>query len=127
MTNTIRGTVSREIDGERYNFRLSANEWCELEDEFGKRTDELLKEFFAMVGAAQLDMRILRSYFRAAMSSDGGSVSHADAGRLMAAMGLTDAAALLGEVIVLSMPEHKPEPKGGAVTGKPARAKKASA
>ncbi|MBP1842010.1 hypothetical protein J2046_000254 [Rhizobium petrolearium] len=116
MTNTVRGIVSHEIDGERLDFCLSANEWCELEDEFGKKTDEILKDFGTMAENEQLDMRLLRSIFRAAVSYSKQNITLQEAGALMRSLGLVESAALIGTVIVASMPEVKAGP------GKPKRA-----
>ncbi|MCC2608390.1 hypothetical protein [Neorhizobium petrolearium] len=117
MTNSVRGIVSQEIDGERLEFCLSANEWCELEDEFGKKTDEILKEFGTMAENEQLDMRLLRSIFRAAVSYSKQNITLQEAGVLMRSLGLVESAALIGTVIVASMPEVKASP-----AGKPKRA-----
>ncbi|TDK35198.1 hypothetical protein E2F50_13130 [Rhizobium deserti] len=107
MTNSVRGIITAEIDGERLAFLLSANEWCELEDEFGKTTDVLLKEFGEMAEQEHLDMRIMRSFFRAAVSDAKPGITMREAGRLMQIHGLVESARLIGEVIVASMPEVK--------------------
>lgn len=105
MTNQIRGVVTREIGGKRLEFALAANEWCELEAEFGRKTSELMAEFFGTVERSELDMRSLRSFFRAALSYSDKTVTHEDAGAMMQDMGLVEAAKLVAEVILASMPK----------------------
>lgn len=105
MTNQIRGVVTREIGGEMIELRLSANEWCGLEDEFGKQTSELMAEFIAELQAGKLNMKVIRAYFRAALSSAMPGITHSQAGDVMAKMDLVSAAALLGEVISASVPQ----------------------
>lgn len=118
MTNTARGVVSREINGETINFRIATNEWCELEDEFGKTTDEILKDFFAGVQQGSLTMKNLRKFFRAALSSSRPGITEEEAGEVMSDLGLGAAGALLGEVILASMPQAE---EGKSAPGKPAR------
>lgn len=118
MTNTARGVVSREINGETINFRIATNEWCELEDEFGKTTDEILKDFFAGVQQGSLTMKNLRKFFRAALSSSRPGLTEKEAGEVMSDLGLADAGVLLGEVILASMPQAE---EGKPAPGKPAR------
>lgn len=105
MANQYKGEVSAEIDGTTYTLRIATNEWCELEDEFDKPTTEIVKDFFDMVTSGTLRMKTLRSYFRAALSGSMQDIDHQSAGTIMSNMGLVDAAALLGRVIVASMPD----------------------
>lgn len=105
MANQHKGEVSAEIAGATYTLRIATNEWCELEDEFDKPTTEIVKDFFDMVTSGTLRMKTLRSYFRAALSGSMQDVDHQQAGTIMSNMGLVDAAALLGRVIVASMPD----------------------
>ncbi|MGO6999015.1 hypothetical protein [Rhizobium leguminosarum] len=116
MTNNVRGVLTQEIDGETYTLCLSANEWCDLEEEHGKSTVQILKAFQEMASKEDLDMRFLRSIFRAALSYGKPGITYAEAGRLMQACGLVEAATLVGRVAMLSLPEEKP-------TGKPAGTK----
>ncbi|MBP1849695.1 hypothetical protein [Rhizobium halophytocola] len=115
MTNQVRGIITREVAGETLSFRISANEWCELEDELGKTTDQLLKDFFEKAQAEQLDMRYLRGYFRAALSGHRPDITDREAGEIMADMGMIDAVKTLGEVIMASVPQPEPKkaPKAG--------------
>ncbi len=112
MTNQIRGVVSEDILGERLALRLSANEWCELEDEHGKTTDEILKDFFGMVEAGNLRLTLLRSLFRASLSLAKPGITHAAAGDIMAEVGLVDVGRIVGEVIVASLPKVEPGAAG---------------
>lgn len=114
MTNQIRGVISEEILGERLALRLSANEWCELEDEHGKSTDEILKDFFGMVQDGNLRLNMLRSLFRAALSMAKPGITHAAAGDIMAEIGLVDAGRIVGDVIVASLPKVEPASTKGA-------------
>lgn len=114
MTNQIRGVVSEEILGERLNLRLSANEWCELEDEHGKSTDEILKDFSTMVQDGNLRLNMLRSLFRAALSGAKPGITHAEAGDIMAEVGLVDVGRIVGEVIMASLPQAEPASARGA-------------
>lgn len=119
MTNQIRGVVSEDILGERLALRLSANEWCELEDEHGKTTDEILKEFFGMVQAGNLRLTLLRSLFRASLSLAKPGITHAAAGDIMAEIGLVDVGRIVGEVIVASLPKVEPGAAGAPGKRKP--------
>ena len=105
MANQHKGEVSAEIAGTIYTLRIATNEWCELEDEFDKPTTEIVKDFFDMVTSGTLRMKTMRSYFRAALSGSMQDIDHQQAGTIMSNMGLVDAAALLGKVIVASMPD----------------------
>lgn len=116
MSNEIRGTVTCEIDGERLDLLLSTNEWCNLEDELGKTTDEILKMFFDMVSAQKLEMRLLRTLFRAALSSAKPGITTVEAGLLMTKMGLVEASAQLAKTIVASLPKVEAA-EDGANTG----------
>lgn len=115
MSNEIRGVISEEILGERLALRLSANEWCELEDEHGKSTDEILKDFGAMVQEGNLRLNMLRSLFRAAMSGAKPGITHAEAGNIMAEVGLVDVGRIVGEVIVASLPQVETASTKGAL------------
>lgn len=112
MTNKVRGIITATIEGESLNLRISTNEWCELEDEFGQSTTQLLKRFNEMVASEALDMRFLRSFFRASLLGAKPDITHEAAGALMSAHGLIEAAQLTGRVIVASMPEVKEAPPG---------------
>lgn len=119
MANPHKGEVSATIDGTEYVFRIATNEWCELEAEHGKTTDELITEFYAMAAASKLDMSRVRSFFRAALSGSMPDIDHKEAGAIMSDMGLVDAAGLLGRVISASLPddeegEKKPRPPKAA-------------
>lgn len=116
MTNQVRGVVSAEIGGKRYKLRLSANEWCELEDEFGQTTDEILKWFFEDLNAGRLKMKVLRIIFRACLSGSHPDITLEEAGSIMADNGLVESAKMIGEAIMLSMP--KPDASGSATMGK---------
>lgn len=105
MANLHRGQVSETIGGEDYVFRIATNEWCELEDEHDKTTDELISEFFRLVSAGRLKMTYLRSFFRAALVGTRPDLTHAEAGEIMSNMGLVEAGALLGKVIAASIPD----------------------
>lgn len=105
MSNEIRGTVTCEIGGERLELLLSTNEWCDLEDELGQTTDEILKSFFDMVAAQKLDMRKLRTLFRAALSSAKPGITTAEAGLIMTRIGLVEASKHLANTIVASLPK----------------------
>lgn len=123
MANRHKGEVSATIDGTEYTLRIAANEWCDLEDEFDKPTTEIVQDFFKMVEAGDLRMKVLRSFFRAALTGQHPDTTHHEAGAIMSAMGLVNAAALLGRVILASMPEA--DEKEGAAGSRPPKAAKA--
>ena len=120
MANKQKGEVSAKIAGTDYTLRIATNEWCELEDEFSKSTTDIVKDFFDMVTAGSLRMKMLRSFFRAALTGTNPDITHDEAGTIMSNMGLPDAAGLLGRVIMASMPEAdaeddaKPRPRKAA-------------
>jgi hypothetical protein len=118
MTNQARGIISAVIDGNPLELRIATNEWCDLEDEHGKTTDELANGFQNMAAAEKLDMRMLRSFFRAAASYSKPGITHDEAGELMTKHGLVESALLIGRVIITSMPEVKTQ------VGKPAAVRK---
>lgn len=118
MTNQTRGIISLPFNGENLQLRIATNEWCELEDEFGKGTDEIAKQFFEMAKASQLKMGLLRSFFRAALSGAKPGVTHEEAGSIMTEIGLVPAAEVIGKVIIASMPEAQ------ETTGKPTAARR---
>lgn len=105
MGNLHRGQVSETIGGVVYVFRIATNEWCELEDEHDKTTDELIAEFFSLVSAGRLKMSYLRSFFRAALVGSRPDITHHEAGVIMSDMGLVEAGGLLGRVISASIPD----------------------
>ncbi len=110
MSNPVKGTVTHEIDGKTITLRLGTNEWCELEEEHGKKTSEILADFAKAVDASILDMRFLRSLFRAAISAEQPEATVANAGELMSEIGLTEAATLIGRTIQAGMPEVPDQP-----------------
>lgn len=111
MSNQTRGIVSLPYNGENLQLRIATNEWCELEDEFEKGTDEIAGDFQAMVTTGKLKMGLLRSFFRAALSGSKPNITHEEAGAIMTDIGLVKAGEVIGKVIVASMPEVK-EPTG---------------
>ena len=54
-----------------------------------------------------LNMKFMRSVFRAALSGDRPDISDRDAGEIMSELGLPEAARLIGEVIKASMPDQE--------------------
>lgn len=123
MSNSKRGEIGYEIDGERHILRISTNEWCALEDLHDKPTNELLAEFMTSLQAERLNMRFVRSFFWAAMLGENPDATEKDAGVVMSDLGLTEAAGLLGRAIAASMPDAKegnenPPKAGKAGTGK---------
>lgn len=119
MTNSVKGVVTREIDGKTYGFRLGTNEWCELEDALSKSTTAIVRDLEAMAKGKDVDQRLFRAIFRAALSfSDPEATAH-DAGNLMEAMGLEQAGLLVVEVVQLGMPKQTAGAKRPA--GKPKR------
>lgn len=131
MANENRGEVSAVIDGKTLTFRLATNEWCELEDEHGKTTGAIIDDLSAMMMSGKLDMRFIRSLFKAALSGQKPDISDKEAGDLMNRLGLVETGSLIGRVVRASLPDDddageedgkKPDPrpaKGGkARTGK---------
>ncbi|WP_180901940.1 hypothetical protein [Martelella soudanensis] len=104
MSNPVKGTVTHEIDGETVELMLGMNEWCELEEELGMETTAILRRFQAMADEEKIDMKFFRVLFRGMLSSASPEVTHKDAGRIAATMGLINAFRLLGEVIMASIP-----------------------
>ena len=124
MGNINRGQVSETIGGTPYVFRIATNEWCDLEDEHGKTTDELIAEFFDLVSAGRLKMAYLRSFFRAALVGSMPQITHHEAGEIMSNMGLVEAGGLLGRIIAASIPDvdgdapENPQKAAGGSTGR---------
>lgn len=118
MTNIARGIVSLPYNGENLQLRIATNEWCELEDEFGKGTDEIATDFEVMVTSGKLKMGLLRSFFRAALAASRPGITHEEAGEIMSNIGLVEAGEVIGKVIIASMPEVK------APAGKPKAAQR---
>lgn len=112
MANSQRGEVSATIRDETYILRIATNEWCSLEDEHGKNTDELISGFFQMIAAGKLNMALVRSFFRASLAGSRPDITHQEAGTIMSEIGLVEAGALLGKVIAASMPEPDQDATG---------------
>jgi hypothetical protein len=111
MANLNRGEVAHTFGDVEYVLRIATNEWCALEEEFGKTTDEILAEFSDMLDKEKLRMKMVRTLFRAALVGRCPDVTEEKAGELMSDMGLIEAAALLGRVIKASMPEESASPR----------------
>lgn len=124
MTNSVRGVVTREIDGNTHSFRLGTNEWCELEDDLGKSTAAIVRDLEAMAKTNEIDQRLFRSIFRAAMTYGNPEATARDAGDLMQAMGVQEAGMLVVEVVQLGMPQVKAVPKPGS-KGTPGKSRRA--
>lgn len=121
MANRQKGAVSFEHEGETYTLRMATNEWCELEEEHGATTDELVKRFEKMAHEQRLDMRYLRSFFRAALAGERDGITLKEAGAIMTGLGLDVAAQKLGEAIQAGLPDE-PESDGEARPPKAAAA-----
>lgn len=121
MGNLNRGEVSAQIAGTEYILRIATNEWCHLEAELAKSTDEIIADFVAMLSANKLKMGLLRSLFRASLIGRNPGITKDEAGELMSAIGLVEAGNLLAQVIKSSMPEE-----GGGAAPRPPRAAKAA-
>lgn len=111
MGNLHRGQIAETIDGKRYVFRLGANEWAELEEELGEDFSALVNDFFVKVDAGAISMKLLRSYFRVALSEFDPDITDIVAGRMMSDIGMMRAAEIIGRVIAAGMPD---EMKGDA-------------
>jgi hypothetical protein len=120
MANKHKGEVSAEIAGTAYTFMLGSNEWCQLEEEYDKTTDEIMADFYAMVESGKVRMKTLRAFFRVSLTFHHPDITHEDAGRLMDKHGLAESAGLIGRVIMAGMPEDdaeanvKPRPRKAA-------------
>lgn len=126
MANKHKGEVSAKIAGTDYTLRIAANEWCALEDELGQPTTVIVQNFFEMVSAGTLRMKMLRSFFRAALIGQDPEITHEAAGTIMSNMGLPDAAGLLARVILASMPDpDQDQAKGDTAKPRPRKAAKA--
>lgn len=122
MSNPVKGTVSATIDDKAVSLSMGMNEWCELEDELGVDTSDILARFQGMAEAEKIEMRFFRSLFRAMLSSAHPDVTHAEAGKVAARMGMVGAFELLGRVLMASMPEADETGEGAdKQPGKPNR------
>ncbi|ACM39178.1 hypothetical protein ACQZ61_04090 [Agrobacterium vitis] len=126
MSNPIRGTITRSINGEQMEFRLAANEWCELEEELGKPMGAILREFAERVQNETISMAFLRSIFRAALCRCKPGLTHDAAGEIMSSIDLKDAATIIGETINASMPKAAAEKDGAPGKSRAARTKNPS-
>ncbi|WP_085025292.1 hypothetical protein [Ensifer aridi] len=107
MTNNVRGIVTQEIGGKTRVFRLGANEWCELEAELGKSTGAIIADLQRVAGSGEIDFRLFRSMFRAALSYSDEELTLRDAGEVMSTMGLEEAGLLIARIVQAGMPEAK--------------------
>lgn len=105
MANLHRGQIAETIDGKRYVFRLGANEWAELEEELGKDFSALVNDFYTNAAAGDISMKVLRSYFRAALSEFDPDITDTEAGKMMSDVGMMRAAEIIGRVIAAGMPD----------------------
>jgi len=117
MGNAVKGTVSREIDGQTVEFTLGANEWCELESELGKKTGAILKDLAVVAQTEEVDFHLFRHLFRAALSYSRPDATLRDAGTMMSKLGLEASGLLIAEIVQAGMP---------SVSGAPGKRKAAA-
>lgn len=104
MGNTVKGVVSREIDGKAVEFALGANEWCELETELGKKTGAIIKDLAVVAETEEVDFHLFRHIFRAALSYSRPEATLRDAGAMMSELGLEASGLLIAEIVQAGMP-----------------------
>lgn len=105
--NSKRGAIEIEAGGEVYRLRFTMNAMARYQD----RANETITQAFRAIDEGSerddLDTIRLRRLFWAALSSEH-EVSEDDAGDVMDALGIQEAARLLGEAIRQAFPEAKP-------------------
>lgn len=139
MTNSLRGAVAFEVDGQPYHLRFSTNAMVRYEDLSGETVREA---FFALLtaklpeeGEKKPDLKKLlaqergikkrvRRLFWAGLSHK--DMTEEDAGDLVDAVGEDEAGRILGEALKLAFPQPKEADEGNApkaARGKPRAAK----
>jgi hypothetical protein len=104
------GRISFEAEGESLYLLFDINAICALEDIFDKGVEEIAKEM-----AGQMEMRKVRTLFFAGLKDCKPCCTQVDAGRVMSALGVEAAAALVGRAFALGFPQ----PEAGAAKGNP--------
>jgi len=113
--NSTRGAVPFEVEGESYVLRLTTNAQVRYQDAAG---ESLLRAVAALQKEPD-DLRRLRRIVWAGLSHIPG-MTEEKAGDLMDALGLHEAARLIGEAFRLAFPEAQAGGNGSA--GKPKKA-----
>lgn len=114
MANRNRGEVSFKARGKPYTLRLDVNAICDLEDAFDRGIADI-----AAVFQAGARMTHLRKAFAAILK-----IEETEAGEVIDALGVAEAAARFGEAMELAFPpadDSGRPPKAGhdAKTGSP--------
>jgi tail tube GTA-gp10-like protein len=119
MGNPHKGEIAFTLDKTVYTLRYSINAMCELEDRMGTTVVEIGA---LMSDPTKLSIGMVRSIFWAGLRDHHEVVTEQDAGRLMDALGLVNAAQMIGKAFTAAFPEVQasgPLPAApGASTGK---------
>lgn len=99
--NSKRGAVTFEVDGQPYTLRMTTNAMVRYED----RSGESIVEALGKMDGANVSISSVRRLFWTMLVGD---LSEEQAGDLMDEIGLTEAAAKLGEAARLAFPQAQP-------------------
>jgi hypothetical protein len=115
MANKLKGEVGFEADGQSYTLVFSVNALCELEDKLGASVSDI-------GGLLTRGKRFstIRTVFWAGLVDHHPDLALKDAGRIITAIGIEQADALIGEAFGLTFPEAKALP----LASKPAPGKR---
>lgn len=115
MTNSLRGTVAFDVDGQSMHLRITTNAMVAYQDAMG---ETFLRGMVALE-ADPTDMRRLRALTRHAIDGD---VTDDRAGEIIDAMGIADMVALLSRATVAAFPPAKDAPGNGDGAAAPRKA-----
>lgn len=108
MANPIKGEVGFSVEGQDYTLLLDLNALCEVEDHIPG----------IMNGAADLaSLKAVRALFWGGLQEHHAGITMRDAGRLVQALGLADAAAKVAEAMKASWGDTKSPKTGGGDDG----------
>ena len=105
------GDVSFEAGGQTYRLRYSINALCDMEEALGMG----VRDFYRLVSSGDLRMTHVRGAFWAGLRQHQPSITKAQAGDIIQALGGVDAATeLLGEALTRAFPPVVPGEGGGS-------------
>ncbi len=116
MGNRQKGEVGFEADGKPYTLVFSINALCELEDRMGEAVSGI-----DSLASSRKRFRTIRTVFLCGLLDHHPELTEREAGRIIDAIGIERADALVGEAFALAFPEAKPLP----LDSKPAPASRA--
>lgn len=101
MSNVNRSTVTREISGKEYSFKLGTNAICNIEQTLSKPFSEIIED----IESGKVSMIVLRTMLLFALKKNHPQTSLEEAGDICDDLGAMGAGELIGECIACAFPE----------------------